>query len=172
MNTLAELEQMIALTPDFPKEGVVFRDISPLLSQRFNDVIDVFSNVFTVSEIKHVDAFAGIDARGFIFASALAARHGKNMLMIRKGGKLPPPSLQASYSLEYGSSVLELKPGAGGKVIVLDDVLATGGTLAAGADLCTKAGYEVMALAALLDLRFLNDFSWNGMRARSVWAYT
>lgn len=170
MSLAAELEQLITLTPGFPKDGVVFRDISSLLATRFNDVIDVMSNLFTYGEIKDTDAFAGIDARGFIFAAGLAARHGKNMVMIRKDGKLPPPSFNEAYSLEYGSAVLELKPGAG-KVIVLDDVLATGGTLHAGANLCAKAGYEVTALATLIDLKFLNDFSWQGMKARSVWQY-
>lgn len=167
----AELEKLIALTPDFPQAGVVFRDISPLLARRFPDVIDQMSALFSADELAGVDAFAGIDARGFIFASALAAKHGRNLVMIRKGGKLPPPSLSQAYSLEYGQATLEIKSGAG-KIIILDDVLATGGTLAAAAQLCERAGYDIVALAALIDLRFLNDFSWNGQKLRSLFHYT
>jgi adenine phosphoribosyltransferase len=169
---LTELESLIATTPDWPSPGVLFRDISPLLAARFPDVVTAMSALFTADEIAGVDAFAGVDARGFVFAAGLAAAHGKNMVMIRKGGKLPPPAHQQTCALEYGTATLELKGGTGGKVILLDDVLATGGTLAASADLCTKAGYDVTAIAALIDLRFLNDFRWNGLSCRSLFQYT
>jgi len=172
MPTLQQLEALIATTPDWPSPGVLFRDISPLLSAEFPAVIDAMSNLFTADELMSVDAFAGVDARGFILASALAAAHRKNMVMIRKGGKLPSPTIQQAYSLEYGQAVLELKPGHGGKIILLDDVLATGGTLAAAADLCRKAGHEITAIATLIDLRFLNGFNWNGLVCRSLFQYT
>lgn len=172
MAALKDLEALIAVTPDWPTPGVTFRDISPLLSQRFPDVIDAMGKLFTPQELAAVDAFAGVDARGFVFASALAAAHGKNMVMIRKGGKLPPPSIQQNCVLEYGTATLELKPGVGGNIILLDDVLATGGTLAASADLCAKAGYTITGIATLIDLQFLNDFAWRGLRCRSVFQYT
>lgn len=165
------LESLIATTPDFPQKGILFRDISPLLAQKFPETIDALTNLFTDEEIKNIDAFAGIDARGFVFASALAAKHGKNMVMIRKGGKLPPPSFQQSYALEYGSATLELKAGMGGRIILLDDVLATGGTMKAAAELCEKAGYTVTAIAALINLKNLNSFAWNNIKPRSVFTY-
>lgn len=167
---LPELEKLIAVTPDFPEPGVLFRDISPLLAARFTDTVAAMGRLFTQEEIDAVDAFAGIDARGFIFAAALAEHFGKNMVMVRKGGKLPPPAHEKTYLLEYGQARLELKPGQG-DVIVLDDVVATGGTLAASADLCSLAGYTVKGFATLIDLRALNSFHWNGLRVRSVFQY-
>ena len=167
----ADLEKLITHTPDFPQKGVLFRDISPLLATRFHDVVDGMGGLFTPEELDSITAFAGIDARGFIFASALAARFRKNMVMIRKGGKLPPPSLHESYALEYGSATLEMKAGPGGRINILDDVLATGGTMGAAATLCERAGYEVAAMAALIDLKFLNDFSWRGLRVRTLFTY-
>lgn len=165
-------EHLIATTPDWPQPGVLFRDISPLLRERFTETIDALAGLFTPDEIKHTDAFVGIDARGFIFASALAQKFNKGMVMVRKGGKLPPPSHQQTYTLEYGTATLELKPGTG-KVIVLDDVLATGGTLTAAADLCAAAGYNVTALATLIDLKFLSgDFTWRNIQPRAVVVYS
>ncbi|HEY8963300.1 MAG TPA: adenine phosphoribosyltransferase [Alphaproteobacteria bacterium] len=172
MSTLKDLEALIATTPDFPTPGVLFRDISPLLATRFADVVTEMGKLFTTDELANTNAFAGVDARGFVFASALAAAHNKNMVMIRKGGKLPPPSIQQTCTLEYGTAILELKPGPGGNVILLDDVLATGGTLSAAANLCDKAGYKVTAIATLIDLKFLNDFTWNGLVCRSLFQYT
>lgn len=165
------LEQFIATTPDFPQKGILFRDISPLLAQKFPETIDALSNLFTTDELKNIDAFAGVDARGFVFAAALAAKHGKNMIMIRKGGKLPPPSIQQNYALEYGSATLELKQGNGGKIILLDDVLATGGTMKAAADLCAKAGYSITGISALINLKALNSFTWNGIEPRCLFSY-
>lgn len=156
---------------DFPVDGVTFLDISPLLSSYFKDVIDAMEALFDEEDLKHVDAFAGIDARGFIFASALAERTGKNMLMIRKGGKLPPPKITNSYDLEYGSAEIELRASEPLRLILIDDVLATGGTFRAAADLCVRAGHSVEALATFIDLRFLNDFSWQGQKVRSAVQY-
>lgn len=168
---LKDLEQLIATTQDFPQKGILFRDIAPLLAQKFPETIDALSSLFTTDELNTVDAFAGIDARGFVFASAMAAKHGKNMVMIRKGGKLPPPSLQQSYALEYGTATLEMKPTTGGKLILLDDVLATGGTMKAAADLCDKAGYTLTCIAALINLKDLNAFSWNNIKPRCLFTY-
>ncbi len=201
---------LIATTKDWPEPGVLFRDISPLLAQRFPETIEALADVIMKMDVipakagiqqkesgpqlslglQHVDAFAGVDARGFIFASALAQKFGKNFVMVRKGGKLPPPSLRESCTLEYGTATFELKPatsiiippsqgGAGGgqgetrapRIVILDDVLATGGTLRAAADLCERAGYNVVGLATLINLKFLNDFEWNGLKVKAVVEY-
>lgn len=165
-------EHLIATTPDWPAPGVLFRDISPLLRERFNETVTAMAALFTNDEIKNADAFAGVDARGFIFAAALAQKFNKGMVMVRKGGKLPPPSHQQTYTLEYGTATLELKPGTG-NVILLDDVLATGGTLTAAADLCAQAGYHVIALATLIDLKFLSkNFAWRNIQPRAVVVYS
>ena len=168
--TYAHLERLIATTPDWPIPGVLFRDISPLLATSFAETIEAMAGLFSPAELADVDAFAGIDARGFIFASALAARCNKNMVMIRKGGKLPPPAHSQAYLLEYGEATLDLKPGQG-RVIVCDDVVATGGTLGAAAQLCHMAGSSVTGFAALIDLKALNSFNWQGLPVRSVFKY-
>ena len=166
----SHLEKYIASVPDFPKPGVTFRDISPLLAQKFPQVVGAIAGLFTPDELAGIDAFAGVDSRGFIFAAALAAHCGKNFIMPRKAGKLPPPYVEREYALEYGQARLQLKAGSG-NVIVVDDVLATGGTLKAAAALCAEAGYTVKGFAVLVNLEFLNDFDWNGLRARSVISY-
>ncbi len=167
-------EHLIATTPDWPEPGVLFRDISPLLAQRFPETIEALTQVITPHDI---DAFAGVDARGFIFAAALAQKFGKNFVMVRKGGKLPPPSLRESCTLEYGTATFEMKPatpkpdGTAPRIVILDDVLATGGTLRAAADLCARAGYNVVGLATLINLKFLNDFEWKGLKVKAVVEY-
>ena len=165
-----ELEKYIATTPDFPQAGILFRDISPLLSQKFPETIDALAALFSADELKSIDAFAGVDSRGFIFAGALAQKLGKQFIMVRKAGKLPQPYVEEEYALEYGTAKLQVKPGAG-NVVVVDDVLATGGTLAAAANLCARAGFKVSALLTLIDLQYLNQFEWNGQKVRSVIQY-
>lgn len=170
-------EHLIATTPDWPVAGVLFRDISPLLAQKFPETIGALAGLFTPDEVDKIDAFAGVDARGFIFAAALAQKFGKNLVIVRKGGKLPPPSHQESYALEYGSATLELKPatkidGRAPRIVILDDVLATGGTLSAAANLCAAAGYNVVGLTTLIDLKFLSgDYAWRGLKPRAVVTY-
>jgi adenine phosphoribosyltransferase len=117
-----------------------------------------------------VDAVAGIESRGFILAAAMAARRGKGFVPIRKQGKLPPPVVDVPYALEYGTGVLEMQRGEG-NLFIVDDVLATGGTLAASAALAHRAGYDVMALGVLIDLKLVHDFQWEGMGARTVIEY-
>ena len=165
------LKEYIEDVPDFPKSGVVFRDISPLLAKKFPETIDSMLSLFSSKELKEIDAFAGIDARGFIFAAAMAAKADKNVIMIRKGGKLPKPNMGKDYDLEYGTSRIEMRPQDSASIIIVDDVLATGGTLYAAADLCKDSGYLVKGLAALIDLKFLNDFSWNSLAVKSLVQY-
>jgi adenine phosphoribosyltransferase len=164
------LKAHIAAVPDFPAPGVLFRDISPLLRGHFPATMDALAGLLTADEVARLDAVAGMDARGFLFAGALAQRWGKGLIMVRKGGKLPPPVAGADYALEYATARMEVQPGAG-RVLIVDDVLATGGTMGAAADLLAEAGYAVAAIATLIDLAFLNDFAWRGMRARSVVRY-
>ncbi|MBI4030455.1 MAG: adenine phosphoribosyltransferase [Proteobacteria bacterium] len=166
----ADLASLIATAPDFPKPGILFRDISPLLAAQFPRAVTDMAALFADEELAAIDAFAGIDARGYIFAAALAARLNKNFVMLRKGGKLPQPYAEKEYDLEYGTAKLQLKTGTG-RIVVVDDVVATGGTLAAAADLCRDAGYTVTGFAALIDIVFLNSFSWNGLRVRSLIQY-
>jgi adenine phosphoribosyltransferase len=144
---------------DFPKEGVSFKDISPLLkSSAFPEVIKDLGSMFT--NLDKVDYFIGIDSRGFIFAAALSTLFNKGLILMRKKGKLPPPVVSKSYSLEYGEDSLELSPG-NGNVIIIDDVLATGGTLKTAIQLCNKAGYNVVDVGVLIDLLFLHDSDIN-----------
>jgi adenine phosphoribosyltransferase len=166
-----ELAQFVEDVPDFPQEGVLFRDISPLTMEKWPETVQAMNALFTDKELADVDAFVGLESRGFKFAGALAAINGKGMIMARKAGKLPDPLFSESYDLEYGSAEIEMKPGKGQKVIIIDDVLATGGTLRAAADLCQKAGYDVIGFGTLINLAHLNEFSWNGMKNRTVLTY-
>ena len=137
--------------PDFPIKGVNFKDISPLLA---NEKMFKMAIVELGTMVKIPDYWIGIDARGFIFASALAATYRGGVVMCRKKGKLPPPVESASYSLEYDVSTLQMKEGKGSAVIV-DDVLATGGTLRATNHLAKKAGYDVKDNLVLIDLKYV-----------------
>lgn len=151
--------------PDFPKPGVVFKDISPLLrSSLFPELIQEMADLIRDTEC---DVIAGIESRGFILGAAIAHEINVGFTPVRKKGKLPPPVHSATYKLEYGEDSVEVKPGRG-RVVVIDDVLATGGTLTAAADVLTLAGYTVVDFAVLIDLRFLNKFSWNSQTAKSL----
>lgn len=146
------IKKYINEVPDFPKPGVSFKDISPLLkSTDFRYAIDLM-----LRSVHKPDYFVGIDSRGFIFASAMANASGCGMILCRKKGKLPPPTISHEYSLEYGSDVLEIQPGTG-NVVIVDDVYATGGTMNAAIQLCEKAGYQVIDKIVLVDLLFLHS---------------
>jgi len=164
------LKQYIDQVEDFPKPGVKFRDISPLLAGKFPETIAEMIALYDTSLWQEVDVIAGVDARGFIFAASIAEKLGKQLALIRKKGKLPPPVVSLTYQLEYGSDTLEMKMGEG-NIVIVDDVLATGGTLTAAADLASKAGYEVSCLITAVNLAHLNNFSWNGLQAHSLIEY-
>lgn len=167
---MSNFKDYIIDTQDFPKKGVVFRDVSRLLKEKFQETIEAFVDLLDKETLAKVDYIAGIDSRGFVFGSALAQRLGKGFVMIRKSGKLPPPTVSKEYSLEYGTAKIEMSPGSGG-LILIDDVLATGGTLKAAADLCKRAGYDVLDIATLIDLRYLNNFSWFDLKVKSLIQY-
>ena len=155
-----ELTQLITTLvrdiPDYPQRGVVFKDITPLLAdgQAFSAVVDALAAVYGP-----VDKVAGIEARGFILAAPVACRLGAGFVPIRKKGKLPGVTFAQDYDLEYGTATIEVLTDAfapGDRVLVIDDVLATGGTARATADLVRRTGAQVAGLAVLLELSFLN----------------
>lgn len=162
-------ESHIRSVPDFPKAGIVFKDISPLLQERFSEVIEAMSKTIKWDEIDYV---VGIESRGFILGAAMATLNGKGFIPVRKKGKLPPPVIAESYALEYGHDTLEMivnnKPA---RVVLVDDVLATGGTLKAVMNLCEKNKFEVKAMALLINLTFLNKFTEEGYPVHSVLNY-
>lgn len=164
------LKQYVRDVPNFPKPGILFRDIAPLLRDHFATTVTALSELLSSAEWADIDAVAGIESRGFILAAALALRHGKGFVPIRKQGKLPPPVMNLSYDLEYGSGMLEMHRGAG-RLLIVDDVLATGGTLHAAAELAHKAGFDVTRLAVLIDLKLVADFRWQKLEARAAMLY-
>ena len=152
-----DLRDYIRDIPDFPKPGVTFKDITPLLAQpeAFEAVIDQFERAFSG---RGIDAIAAAEARGFIFGAPLALRLGAGFVPIRKPGKLPYATIALEYQLEYGSDRLEVHTDAFGvsrRALLIDDVLATGGTARATADLIHRAGARVCGIAVLLELSFL-----------------
>ena len=155
---MERLRQVIRDIPDFPKKGVVFKDITTLLrdAEAFSRSIDLLSSALLG---RNYDVLVGIESRGFIFASSLAYKLGKGLIPVRKPGKLPAQTVQVSYQLEYGTDSLEMHADAiepGQRVIIVDDVLATGGTARAVAELVEKVGGKVDALGFLVELDFLN----------------
>ena len=144
-------EDYIIEVPDFPVEGVNFKDISPLLAdiEVFEKCIEDMGNMVEIP-----DYWIGIDARGFLFASALSIYFGGGIVMCRKGGKLPPTVFSHSYGTEYSEDTIQIKRGSGTAIIV-DDVLATGGTLQAANYLAGTAGYDVIDNLVLIDLLYV-----------------
>jgi adenine phosphoribosyltransferase len=165
-----DLRQLVSNVPDFPKPGVLFRDISPLLRDHFHAAVESLDSLLTEAEWGEIDALAGIESRGFILGAALATHRRKGFVLVRKQGKLPPPVVDISYDLEYGSGVLEMQRGHG-RVLLIDDVLASGGTMTASAELCQRAGYTVKGLAALIDLKIVADYRWRDMPLRASISY-
>jgi adenine phosphoribosyltransferase len=167
---VTDLKRYIAAVPDFPQPGILFRDIMPLLRAQFAPTIAAVESLLDEAGWSGVDAIAGIESRGFILGAALALRRGKGFIPIRKQGKLPPPVSRLAYQLEYGSATLEMQAGSG-RVVIVDDVLATGGTMRAAAELCARSGFEVHALLALVDLHLVPAPQWNGLTARAALDY-
>ena len=167
---MQELRELVVEIPDFPKPGILFRDISPLLRLRFHATVTAVDALFSAREWETVEVVAGIESRGFILAAALAERHRKGFVPIRTKGKLPPPVVDVAYDLEYGAGVLEMQRG-GGRLLLVDDVLATGGTLGASVALARQAGYELLGMGVLLDLGLAPGFSCGGFTVRSVLEY-
>lgn len=165
-----DLKRHIREIPDFPRPGILFRDMTPLLRDHFQATLEALDALVSDGEWANLDAVAGVESRGFILAAALAARRGKGFVPVRKKGKLPPPVVDVAYDLEYGTGVLEMQRGEG-RLLLVDDVLATGGTLRASADLCGEAGYRVSGLIVLIDLRLCPDFVWRELSAKSVIRY-
>jgi adenine phosphoribosyltransferase len=164
------LARLIVDVPDFPQPGILFRDITPLLRSHFAEAIAALDALWSEQEWSKADAVAGVESRGFILAAALAEKRGKGFVPIRKKGKLPPPIVERRYVLEYGAGVLEMQRGEG-RLILVDDVLATGGTLAAAAQLAADAGFTVRHAGVLIDLGIAKDFRCLGESPRTVIRY-
>lgn len=151
------LERYIRDVPDFPKPGIIFKDITPLLAspEGFHEAIEMLAAPYLDRGVTKV---LGAEARGFILGGALANRLGAGFVPARKPGKLPYETTSAEYALEYGTDQLEMHidaVGPGDVVLIVDDVLATGGTAAAKADLVTRSGAEVAGFSFLIELDFL-----------------
>ena len=155
---IGSLKSAIRDVPDFPKKGIVFKDITTLLKEPvlFRRTVDLLA---VLAGNRRVDKVVAIESRGFILGGVLASRLGAGFVPVRKPGKLPAPTLKASYELEYGTDTLEIHEDAlvrGEHVLIVDDVIATGGTAKAVGDLVDRLGATVSAYAFLVELSFLN----------------
>jgi adenine phosphoribosyltransferase len=155
---MVELRDYIRDIPGFPREGIIFHDITPLLqnARAFEGAINRMAELLAD---KKIDSLVGIESRGFIFASALAIKLGTGLVIVRKPGKLPYVTINASYDLEYGSDSLEVHRDAihdGSRVVLIDDLLATGGTARAAGDLVHQLGGEIAGYCFLVELTELN----------------
>lgn len=145
--------EIIRTVPDFPKAGIDFYDITPLLRSHIDAAIDALLAALPDGLLDEVDCLGAVEARGFVFASLLAGRLGKGMILLRKPGKLPPPVANKAYALEYGEDTLEMQNNLPPeRVLLVDDILATGGTLTTAYELCQSAGHCVVGALVLLDL--------------------
>lgn len=152
-----ELRARIREVPDFPKPGILFYDITTLLKDgpSFREAVDLMLEPFLETK---VDVVVGMESRGFIFSAPMAYRLGVGLVPVRKLGKLPHETLSVEYALEYGSNTLEIHRDAiaeGGRVLIVDDLLATGGTVRGTVDLVSRLGAEIVGLSFLIELLFL-----------------
>ncbi|HEX2471147.1 MAG TPA: adenine phosphoribosyltransferase [Nitrososphaera sp.] len=148
------LRDIIANYPDFPKQGILFRDINPVFKRNdaLNYIADEFYRIYSKAT---VDMVAGIESRGFIIATVLALRFGSGIVMVRKAGKLPGRTVKKSYDIEYGSAVMELQQDAidkGNSILIADDLIATGGTSVAAAQMIKELGGKVAGFAFIIEL--------------------
>lgn len=153
-----DVRDLVADYPDFPKPGILFRDINPVFKR--NEALNYIANEFyrTYGKAK-VDVVAGIESRGFIIATVLALKFGKGVVMVRKEGKLPGKTLKRSYDIEYGSATMELQETAiekGENILISDDLIATGGTAVAAAQLIEEIGGNVVGFAFIIELTGLH----------------
>ena len=156
--TLKSLEASIRTVPDFPKQGIMFRDITTLLKEAaaFREAVDLMHERYRDQNIAKV---VGIESRGFILGAALALRLGAGFVPVRKRGKLPAPVIEQEYSLEYGTDKIEIHKDAiikGERVLIHDDLLATGGTVSAACKLVESLGGTIVGLSFLIELSFLH----------------
>ncbi len=154
---MSHLKKYIRDIPDFPKKGIIFKDITTLLKEagHFKEAIDILGQRYVGKEI---DKIVCVDARGFIFGGALAYKLGCGFVPVRKKGKLPFKTISASYSLEYGRDTIEMHEDAikeGERILIVDDLLATGGTVGAVIDLVNKLKGQIVEIAFLIELEFL-----------------
>lgn len=174
---IKEMRDLIIDVPDFPKTGIMFKDLSLIFNHRLYDATLLLHQMFVKEKY---DFIAGIDARGFILGAAMAMQTGKSFLPIRKKDKLPGKKCSITATTEYSEIALEVKHfdetrptrNNHNRVLVIDDVLATGGTFKAAGDLLLEAGYRVVGFGALIDLLYLNEFDYQGiMKCRSLIQY-
>jgi adenine phosphoribosyltransferase len=152
--SLEQIRSRIRDIPDFPRAGILFRDITPLLADgpAFREAIDAIGDRYCE---RHVDVVVGVEARGFVIGSALAYKLGAGNVLVRKRGKLPHKTRQTTYDLEYGTDTLEIHADAirpGQRVLLADDLLATGGTILAAAELVRQLGGDIVEVAFLIEL--------------------
>ena len=149
------LKEKIITIMDFPKKGIPFKDISPLIADNFAEVIDKMDMLLTVIP----DYYVGIDSRGFLFAGGLAYQSDSGVIMIRKKGKLPHPKICYEYTTEYSIDKIEMKyaENKNKTAVIVDDVYATGGTMKAAERLCEISGYTVIGKLVLIDLQYLHN---------------
>ncbi|MDD5772073.1 MAG: adenine phosphoribosyltransferase [bacterium] len=155
------LKKSVRDVPNFPKEGIIFKDITPLLKdpKAFRSAINKMAKHY---KGKKIDGIVAVEARGFIFAGALAAKLKTGFIPVRKPGKLPYKTISETYQLEYGTDALQIHEDAikpGDKILIVDDLLATGGTVAAVVNMVKKLGGEVVGIGFLIELAFLNGRS-------------
>jgi len=155
---MQDLKNIIRDIPDFPKKGIIFKDITTLLAdaQSYQRMVDLLSHRYVGRKI---DKVVGVEARGFIIGAALAYKLGAGVVLVRKPGKLPGETVKKSYDLEYGSDTLEIHTDAvrkGERVLIADDLLATGGTISAVVDMINGMGGEIVECCFMAELSFLN----------------
>jgi adenine phosphoribosyltransferase len=155
---MEELKHIIRDIPDFPKQGIIFKDITTLLAdaKSYQRMIDLLAHRYIGQKIEKV---VGVEARGFIIGAALAYKLGAGIVLVRKPGKLPAKTFKKSYALEYGTDTLEIHTDAikqGEKILIADDLLATGGTMAAVVDMVSSMGGEIVECCFMAELEFLN----------------